>query len=95
MALSMLSVARPPDEDHAYGHAKAEYPLPEGLLILVAASIGGRPQRLVTPRSLEQIGVGLAVSAGRGYHPGAWPWCPARRQTQPPITPFEPTHSTC
>src|SRR5262245_13561432 len=40
MALAMLSVAaRPPDEDHAYGHGKAEYfsSAFEGVLIAAAA----------------------------------------------------------
>jgi cation diffusion facilitator family transporter len=67
MALSMLTVAaRPPDEDHAYGHGKAEYFSAgfEGALILIAAAsiayaaIG----RLMDPRPLEQVGIGLAVS---------------------------------
>ncbi len=67
MALSMLSVAaRPPDEGHPYGHGKAEYFSSgvEGSLILVAAlsiayaAIG----RLLHPRSLEHIGVGLIIS---------------------------------
>ena len=67
MALAMLSVAaRPPDEDHAYGHGKAEYFSAgfEGALIVVAAiSIAvAAIDRLLHPRSIEQIGVGLAVS---------------------------------
>jgi cation diffusion facilitator family transporter len=67
MALWMLTVAaREPDEDHAYGHTKAEYFSSgvEGSLILVAAlSIGvAAIQRLLAPRPLEQVGVGLAVS---------------------------------
>jgi cation diffusion facilitator family transporter len=67
MALAMLTVAaRPPDEDHAYGHGKAEYFSSgvEGTLILIAAvSIGVTAvQRLITPRPLEAIGVGLAIS---------------------------------
>src|SRR6185295_12134811 len=67
MALAMLTVAaRPPDEDHAYGHSKAEYfsSVVEGTLILVAAlSIGvAAVERLIRPRLLEQIGVGLGVS---------------------------------
>jgi cation diffusion facilitator family transporter len=67
MALAMLSAAaRPPDEDHAYGHGKAEYfsSVLEGTLILVAAaSIGvAAVERLVNPRPLQQVGVGLAVS---------------------------------
>jgi cation diffusion facilitator family transporter len=67
MALAMLTVAaRPADEDHAYGHGKAEYFSSgvEGTMILVAAiSIGvAAIPRLVTPKPLEEIGVGLAVS---------------------------------
>jgi cation diffusion facilitator family transporter len=67
MALSMLTVAaRPADEDHPYGHGKAEYFSAgvEGTLILIAAaSIAyAAVQRLLHPRALEQIGLGLAVS---------------------------------
>jgi len=67
MALAMLTVAaRPADEDHAYGHGKAEYFSSgvEGSLILVAAiSIAiAATLRLITPRPLQELGVGLAVS---------------------------------
>ena len=67
MALAMLTVAaRPADEDHAYGHSKAEYFSSgvEGTLILIAAvSIAvAAAQRLISPKPLEQIGLGLAVS---------------------------------
>ena len=67
MALSMLTVAaRPADEDHPYGHGKAEYFSAgvEGTLILIAAaSIAyAAVQRLLHPRALEQLGLGLAVS---------------------------------
>ena len=67
MALSMLTVAaRPADEDHPHGHGKAEYFSAgvEGTLILVAAaSIAfAAVERLLHPRPLEQIGLGLAVS---------------------------------
>jgi len=67
LALLMLSVsARPPDEDHAYGHTKAEYFASgaEGVLILVAAvAIGwAAVLRLIEPRPLEQVGLGLIVS---------------------------------
>jgi len=67
MALLMLSIAaRPADEEHVYGHSKAEYfaSVTEGLLIF-AAAIGisiTAIQRLISPRPLEQLGVGLAVS---------------------------------
>jgi cation diffusion facilitator family transporter len=68
MALGMLTIAaRPADEDHVYGHSKAEYfaSVTEGILILGAA-IGimfTAIQRLIDPRPLEQLGVGLGVSA--------------------------------
>ena len=67
MALAMLTVAaRPADEDHAYGHGKAEYFSSgvEGSLILVAAiSIAvAAILRLVTPQPLQELGLGLAVS---------------------------------
>jgi cation diffusion facilitator family transporter len=71
VALGMLSIAaRPPDESHLYGHGKAEYfsSSLEGLLILAAA--GGIAwtaiQRLIHPRPLEQLGLGLTVSAAAG-----------------------------
>jgi cation diffusion facilitator family transporter len=67
MALAMLTIAaRPADEDHAYGHNKAEYFSSgvEGTLILIAAiGIGvAAAQRFMSPRPLEQIGLGLGVS---------------------------------
>jgi len=67
MALAMLTIAaRPADKGHMYGHSKAEYfsSGAEGLLILMAAvSIGiAAVQRLVTPKPLEQIGFGIAIS---------------------------------
>jgi len=60
MALAMLTVAaRPADEDHAYGHSKAEYFSSgvEGTLILIAAisiAVAAVP-RLISPKPLEQI----------------------------------------
>jgi len=69
LALLMLYVsARPPDEDHAYGHTKAEYFASgaEGFLILLAAvAIGwAAVVRLIEPRPLEKVGLGLVVSTG-------------------------------
>ena len=67
MALAMLAVAaRPPDEMHAFGYSKAEYFSSglEGALILLAAVgiVWTAILRLITPRPLEQVGIGLAVS---------------------------------
>jgi cation diffusion facilitator family transporter len=67
LGLIMLTIAaRPADEDHAYGHGKAEYFSSgvEGTLILLAAGsimLSAVP-RFILPRPLEQIGVGLGVS---------------------------------
>ncbi len=67
MALAMLSLAMAPaDENHAYGHGKAEYfsSAFEGFLILVAAgSIAyAAIDRLLHPQAIEAVGIGLAVS---------------------------------
>ncbi len=67
MALAMLTVAaKPADDEHTYGHSKAEYFSSgvEGSLILVAAvSIAvAAVERLMHPRPLEAIGMGLLVS---------------------------------
>src|SRR3954464_6368493 len=57
---------KPADEEHAYGHAKAEYFSAgvEGALILVAAlSIGATAiERLLHPQAIDNVGIGLAVS---------------------------------
>lgn len=67
MALWMLIISeRPPDDEHTYGHAKAEYFSSgvEGVLILIAASMiaWSAVQRLLNPVPLENVGIGLAVS---------------------------------
>jgi cation diffusion facilitator family transporter len=68
VTLTLLTIAvRPPDEEHAYGHSKAEYFASgvEGLLVLAAAvgiawtAVG----RLVAPRPIEQVGAGVLISA--------------------------------
>lgn len=66
-ALVALTIAAlPPDEEHAYGHAKAEYFSggAEGTMILFAAGTiaYSAVPRLLNPQPLEQLGVGLAVS---------------------------------
>jgi cation diffusion facilitator family transporter len=68
MALVMLTIAaRPADESHVYGHSKAEYfaSFVEGFLILGAAIwiIITAINRLLHPQQLEQLGIGLIVSA--------------------------------
>ena len=64
--LALTVAAKEPDEEHAYGHAKAEYfssGLEGGLIILAAGSIVvAAIPRLLRPEPIEQIGWGLAVS---------------------------------
>lgn len=68
LAILMLHVAaRPEDEEHPYGHGKAEYFSGgvEGALILFGA-LGiaiTAVLRLITPRTLEQVPLGLAIAA--------------------------------
>lgn len=67
MALWMLTLAAlPADDDHAFGHGKAEYfsSAFEGFLILLAAfSIGYTAiVRFMNPQPLEAVGIGLLVS---------------------------------
>jgi cation diffusion facilitator family transporter len=71
MALAMLLVAaRPPDENHAFGHSKAEYfaSALEGILILVAAgSIAWAAiSRLGNPQPIESFGLGAVISIVAG-----------------------------
>lgn len=66
-ALAMVTIAeRPADDDHPYGHHKAEYFSSgfEGILIVGAAMaiLWVSVQRLLSPQPLEQLGWGLALS---------------------------------
>lgn len=64
---ALIVAARPPDREHAYGHTKIEYFSSgvEGALIFVAALVIAvqAAQRLLNPQPLEQVGIGVAVSA--------------------------------
>jgi cation diffusion facilitator family transporter len=67
VALVALTVAhQEPDEEHAFGHEKAEYfasGIEGGLIILAAASIAyAAIDRLLHPKPVEQVGLGLAVA---------------------------------
>lgn len=69
MALAMLHVAaQPPDDEHAYGHSKAEYfsSALEGLLILIAAAgiAWTAFPRLFDPHPIDDVGLGMAISVG-------------------------------
>lgn len=67
-ALWMLTVAsRPPDDGHNFGHTKAEYfsgALEGSLIGMAAISIAWAAiERLVSPQPIENIGIGIAISA--------------------------------
>ncbi|EFV91377.1 MAG: cation transporter [Dietzia sp.] len=67
IALGAISVSeRPADDDHQYGHSKAEYFSAgvEGAMIFVAAAfiLVVSVERLINPAPLEALGVGLAIS---------------------------------
>ena len=67
VALAALTVVgQPPDEEHEHGHEKAEYFSSgvEGGLILIAAIIIAEEaiQRLLAPRSIARLDLGLGIS---------------------------------
>ena len=64
VALFMITLAeKPADEEHAFGHNKAEYfssAIEGGLIVLAAFSIiWSAIPRLLNPQPLENIGIGL------------------------------------
>ena len=77
--LLMVTVAEaPPDEDHPYGHHKAEYFSSgfEGILIIVAGLgiLWTAGHRVFDPQPLEQVGLGLALSVGSSALNGVLAW---------------------
>jgi cation diffusion facilitator family transporter len=86
-ALAMITIAaRPADDDHPYGHHKAEYFSSgfEGILIIGAALAIGWVAviRLMAPQPIEQIGWGLALSVlSTGFNAAlAWALFKAARE---------------
>lgn len=79
VGLVMVTVAaRPADEDHPYGHHKAEYFSSgfEGILI-IAAGLGilwASGARLMDPQPIEQVGWGLALSIASSVLNGLLAW---------------------
>lgn len=78
-ALAMVTwAAMPPDDDHPYGHHKAEYLSSgfEGVLIFAAALaiIWAAVQRFLTPQPLEELGWGIALSAVSSAMNGVLAW---------------------
>jgi cation diffusion facilitator family transporter len=77
--VAMVTIAaRPADDDHPYGHHKAEYFSSgfEGALIVVAAVaiIWAAAHRIFNPQPLQQLGWGLALSVGSSGLNGLLAW---------------------
>jgi cation diffusion facilitator family transporter len=75
---ALTVAARPPDEEHAYGHSKAEYfsSGAEGALILLAAAtiIYAAILRLIHPQPIERPGLGLGLAVVGALINGAVGW---------------------
>ncbi|MDZ5455384.1 cation diffusion facilitator family transporter [Azohydromonas lata] len=83
-ALAMVTLAaQPPDEEHPYGHHKAEYFSSgfEGVLILVAALaiVYAAVQRLLHPQQLEGLGAGVLLSVVSSVLNGVLAWAMLRK----------------
>lgn len=74
--LAVRVAARPPDQNHPYGHTKAEYlsAVVEGALILFAAVeiVRAAWGRLLDPVALGDLGVGVGIAVGATVLNGAW-----------------------
>lgn len=89
VALIALTIAaREPDEEHAYGHGKAEYfssGVEGGLIILAAVGIFiSAIPRLIHPQEIDRVGIGLAVAIVAAIINGlvGWRLLIAARQTR-------------
>ena len=83
-ALAMVTVAaRPADEDHPYGHHKAEYFSSgfEGVLIFAAAVaiIWTAVARILNPQPLQDLNLGLLLSVLSSILNGALAWAMSRK----------------
>jgi len=83
-ALAMVTLAaQPPDNEHPYGHHKAEYFSSgfEGVLILVAsvAILWAALDRWLHPQPLTQLGVGLLLSVISSVLNGVLAWAMLRK----------------
>jgi cation diffusion facilitator family transporter len=75
----MLSLAaKPPDDDHPYGHSKAEYfssGTESALIVIAAISIAVTAvPRLLDPQPIEQFGLGLVLSLAATVLNGVVAW---------------------
>jgi len=76
--IALRIAAQPADEDHPYGHHKAEFfsAVIEGALIIVAALLILREAYtgFLDPKPLDAPAAGLAINAVAGVINAAWAW---------------------
>lgn len=76
--IALRVAARPADDDHPYGHHKAEFfsAVIEGALIVVASLLILKEayRGLMAPTPLDAPALGLAVNAAAGVINAAWAW---------------------
>ena len=76
--VALIVASRPADEEHAYGHGKAEYfssGFEGGLIVLAAASIvAAAVPRLLHPEPLADAALGLAISTPGSVLNGLVAW---------------------
>ncbi len=76
--IALRIAAQPADEDHPYGHHKAEFfsAVIEGALIIVAALLILREayNGFLAPKPLDAPAAGLAINAVAGVINAAWAW---------------------
>ncbi|GEP00240.1 cation diffusion facilitator family transporter [Methylobacterium haplocladii] len=81
--VALRVASRPADDEHPYGHHKAEYfsAVIEGTLIIVAALLILREayQGIVTPKPLDAPVIGLAVNGLATAINAVWGWVLLRR----------------
>jgi cation diffusion facilitator family transporter len=81
--LMVVVAARPPDEDHPFGHHKAEYFSSgfEGVMIFVAALaiVWAAVHRLLEPQPLLAVPLGLALSVASSLLNGVLAWSMMRK----------------
>ena len=83
-ALAMVTIAaRPPDDEHPYGHHKAEYFSSgfEGVLIFAAALaiVWAAVHRLLAPGPLSAVGLGIVLSVVSSAMNGVLAWTMLRK----------------
>jgi cation diffusion facilitator family transporter len=86
-ALAMVTIAaRPPDDDHPFGHHKAEYFSSgfEGALIFAAAVaiIWAAVDRLIHPQDLSQLDLGVGLSIVASVLNGALAWAMLKKSRE-------------